>query len=965
MKLPRALRCAACVLALVSLLCRAAAGAAFAQTDRGMVVETERYRATITNGVVVSFVNKLTSEEYLDLGADLSKIVPHLPSGLGTQNGEGAMETAAKLHEWPWWEHPIDMYLPNQHFPTAESKFTVAQKGDDARLLTYQGLSDGRKAFADETYSLTVEVDKETGDLLLTPAVASPRPGVYAANITVTATAPWTSIEAPIMDGIRLTEEMQPALWVNRWACFWDYAFLAINGARRGAVGIWAQDADMYYKHFYYLVNDQGISFSLSTMNTPPFEKLTEAKGVTWRFQVFDKHWAQAAARFRQWREKAIKFAPRPEWSKQISLVSNLPGAQKMWLDLLEAYVGRENLPRTLTFGASIRRQPFDRHHWDNAPYDGFAEDMKEWNKRGAYLMAYLQPMIMWGGPKQPDEEEKKIVALAKDARSRSPFHTEEFIHPFSDDHHLGHPEWQKWFLGCVDTFIRCGAHGVYHDSTYSAPVDARGLIGGMRTTQGMADYFYKAAAQHPGTVHGTEHLTEANTIGASFGISSGFWWGTMPSMRPQRLEHASAVTGALSYPHAVMWNFRGGQTFRDHGNTYLTHVLMDMVEKRGEIAGHTLNDLGLYAGKTAPFDTWRNELWLERERDMLFLRYGLRPVYPEDWDRSVASYYVGAKGEQFCYELMPWGTRFVQIEGDKKTVHYARIHGLTEAAIDGAIAGWAVYTANGPSGLHPERHYTVNPKLTRPAVHFDASLYESYVEDGFVGENVAMIRVRPLSPAGAINPNDRVKLRAPQAPAAVYVDGKPVTSEPQNDGAHLINIRTPADICIVLKEPAPGFEHPRASASGRVIPNKLNNTDIVDAAWFVGQFQEGKVKVAGSQGEVEVQRLATMPKQVPYGLPPCYFQLHVALKAPEGKSGTLRLHLAKGRGYTTRLTEFLVNGQPADIVCDREKAGPVPVAFGAGETKVLSLIADAGLDVGFEWASDVPKAEGGEKKGP
>ncbi len=71
------------------------------------------------------------------------------------------------------------------------------------------------------------------------------------------------------------------------------------------------------------------------------------------------------------------------------------------------------------------------------------------------------------------------------------------------------------------------GANGIYHDQTYYCPIDARGLVNGMTSTQGMADYFYKAATENPDSIHGTEHMTEVNNVGASLGLGCGILWGT------------------------------------------------------------------------------------------------------------------------------------------------------------------------------------------------------------------------------------------------------------------------------------------------------------------------------------------------------------------------------------------------------------------------------------------------------
>ena len=262
------------------------------KTPRGAIAETDRFRAEIRDGVLVRFFNKLTQEEYLAKDVRLDTLVPHLPSGLGTQNTDSERESARKLFEWPWWEHSTTASWPNQHFPTATSNFAFKAKDSRSALLTYKGLSNGVGSIADESFALEMGIDEETGDLLVTPAAEAPRGGVYGCGLTLTPLAPEITVEAPIFEGVRLDRHMQPALWVNQWANFWDYGFLALNGEKTGAVGLWCQDRELkVYKTLFCLINEQGLSLSVQAMNLPPFHALKSAKPMTWRLQAFDKSW--------------------------------------------------------------------------------------------------------------------------------------------------------------------------------------------------------------------------------------------------------------------------------------------------------------------------------------------------------------------------------------------------------------------------------------------------------------------------------------------------------------------------------------------------------------------------------------------------------------------------------------------------------------------------------------------------
>ncbi len=921
-------------------------------TARGVTVETERYKVTIENGVVSAILNKLTREDYLDNGADLARVLPHLPSGLGTQAGSGAMAAAETLYHWPWWEHPAKSTWINQHYPGPDSKFQFAAKGAAGGTLTYEGLTDGKTAYPDETFGLEIEVEDETGDLLITPWAKSPRQGVYAANLTVAPLAPVITAEAPVFDGVRLDRSMQHMLWANAWGGYWDYAFLAFNGYRKGAVAIWTQDAELkYYKTLFYLINPEGLSFSLSTMNLPPFEKLTEARtALPWRLQAYDKSWAQGVARFRDWRLKNVKIAPRPEWTKHISFVNNTVNANKGWLDRISQYFGGTNLDRTVSWGATVRKAKFDTCHYDNTPYDGFKDDTKRWKAAGAWFMPYLQPMIMWGAPPEDKVEWRKIWNMHVEADTRSVFQTNENqVVAYVDQHNLGHQGYQRWFLNCVTNYIQdYGADGIYHDQSYHCPIDRRGndpKLGNMTSIQGMADYFYKAQAENPNSIHGTEHMTEVNNVGASLGIAGGILWGTAPSMRWQRIEHASCISAALSWPNGVLFSFphySGLSTGNAKAARY--HWGLDLMERRAEIAGTALQASDYSA---ATVGAWRNERWVEVARNRAFVDYGLRPVFPEDFDRSVLSYFQGAKGEDFRYVQYPWGTALMEYGKDGKPVmHYGRIHGVSEAETEGGVYGWPMYNEAGPAGMHPERYYVVDPGLKRPEVYFSTAnrfspgLYETFVEDGFANSQVAWLRLRS-GPRGIIVTYDAVKLHAPTAPVKVLVNGKEVKFRAVGSNTWQIgDFQCPVDIVAFLKEPPNGFD---AGFTNHVVARALAmdwRSDLLDFAGLTAQLS-AKVDKEG--------------KSIRLTGPGHANQFLMTMRPPAGATGPGVVRLGM-----TQVQAMSVNGIDRLIGVDDKKRSSCDVRLtGKDDYAFVVLAGDSspGLQYqcGLDWIPDAP----------
>ncbi len=925
------------IMAVVVTSCIAGATAGWAgisSTERGAKIVNDKIAVEIRDGVVVSIFNKLTGEEYIDPSTDLKNVVPHLPGGLGSQNTEPEREAAETLYKWPWYEHPADSVWVNHHSPSAASKCEFTAKDDTHATLVYKGLSDGAKSYGDETLSFELAIDAETGDVLVTPIAKSPRKGVYSSSLTVAPLDPAITAEAPIFDGLRLDRNMKPMLWVNQWGGFWDYAFMAFNGYKKGAVAVWCQDADLrYYKYLNYLINPEGLSFSFTSFNIPPFDKLTEAGAMTWRIQAFDKGWSQAVARFRDWRLKNVKIAKRPDWAKDISFVNGGVNAGKSWVDMLEQYFGSNDLNRTITFAAVIRGEGFDKNHANNTPYKGFKEDMKYWKLKGPKMMAYLQPMIMWA-PNPKDDREKAAVAGHNKAETISVFQKPEKAKPIAyvDQHHLGQPEWQRWFLDWVKEYIQdYGSDAVYHDQSYHCPVDSRGLaVGGKTSTEGMADYFYKAQTENPNSIHGTEHMTEVNNVGASLGIGSGILWGTAESMRKQRIDHPSAICNALHWPNGAIFSFPHYSQITG-GSLERIHWGLNISEGRGELAYAALQ-----SGEAIITKNLANERWMDYVRCQTFVHKGLHAVFPEDWDRNVSSYFKGAKGEDFRYVRTAWGSAFVELVGGKTNLLYGRIHGTPYAQVEGGIYGWPFYNAKGPAGLNPNRYYVVDPNLKVPAVHFSSnnqfapSLYEGYVEEGYANDDFAFIKIKPRDDILNIITYDSVVVHSPEAPKAVYVNGVEVKPAALTNGQWKIDFQLSGSVSIValIKDAAVDMAQARSNAVSRALADD----------WAIDQKETGR----GINS-----RNVLLPIRAPAGQGDGKYVFNVAAQQTVD-------------GIEFNGKAILFAGQPGAANCP---ATSITLPLKAGEQGLLSVKSSGLRELDAQWMPNVPPPSVTDKK--
>jgi hypothetical protein len=576
--------------------------------------------------------------------------------------------------------------------------------------------------------------------------------------------------------------------------------------------------------------------------------------------------------------------------------------------------------------------------------------------------------MIVWGKPTADEMKDPKIQEIMKnheEADTRSAFAEPLGSKvPFVDQHHLGHKEWQEWFLGCVDNFIQThGADGVYHDQSYPAPIDSRGLINGMTPPQGMADYFYKSAARNPDSIHGSEHMNEANSVGASLGIGSGILWGEAPNMRWQRILHPSPVTNALHYPNGTLFAFPHFSDIATRGNARNFHLGMDLQEGRAEIPGFAIQNGKLYDGKEVPFDKWVNEIYLDRKRALLFVRNGLRPTFPIEAPAGSISDFRSQDGRLFSYQKLPWGTRFVEWKDGREVVQYGRAHGVTHAPGPeqggGNIAGWIFYNADGPSGLDPEKYYVLDPETKRPTVWFSPafevypgagtsrSFYESAVSDGTSSRAFAWLDVAPAPSLGDIIKADKINLHAPTKPLAVWINGKAAEFTPVQIGGetvYQIAFLTPSQIVVLLEEPAPGFAPDAVAKNARLRTVSSFNTDTYDPEWNAGRLVPLEWKDPASGKSLPA---LSMPASTFVG--EAARQVYLPVRAPKGVAGTLVLHFEDNttpRGKAgAAMAEWDVDGKDAG-----RGINPLRVDLAAGQTRFVRIQSPNAFTLAWDW---------------
>jgi hypothetical protein len=402
--------------------------------------------------------------------------------------------------------------------------------------------------------------------------------------------------------------------------------------------------------------------------------------------------------------------------------------------------------------------------------------------------------------------------------------------------------------------------------------------------------------------------------------------------MNRQRIKNASPVSNALHSPNGAIFGFPHQSNYSEFGAVRFHHG-MDQMERRGDLPAIPLGCYWFFMGGV-PYDQCANEVWLDRQRALAFVNNGLRPAFPENWERNVLTYFKGANGEDFRYEQMPWGTAFVRYAGGQRKLQYGRVNGVKRAAVEGAILGWPCYDEHGPAGLNPDESatYCLDPAGRRPPAWFSLPANDVYVADGFANEDLAYFQLQPVPGCSAAT--KAVFLNAPSPPAAVWVDGKAVKPAVAGGNRWAIAVNHDSLVAAIFRDSPAGF----ASVAKQVLcrdVDPVTRRDILRPSFLAGtvsQIKEG-VRIEPAQQKANQVKGES--------------QVHIPLKAPA--SGILRISTVEVPPPAVRW-----NGKTAAFVsstaANQKKAQSLEMPMQAGEAALLSLTPTVAGAFTFDW---------------
>lgn len=479
--------CAKCVCIVILQFVLVAAGLAntlMLSEDGEVFAETDRYRASFKDGVLMHFHNKLTAETYT------------LPPE-GTSNGWSGLSIQHKEGE-------------DDHSELIDDTWEVETKRLaplSVEVAYYSDYSDYRPDYRfDKTVQIRISIDAATRDLVIqqhgiSKHIISIMWGCGYLNrqqIEVILPAGGGEIiDASSEIGKRGFRHFE---YPGRWE-----AQLAILQGRDGGFFVRSTDTTFRFKAAYHVPSDQHFGMNFKTHNPAPFRDKHEITSVEWRLNTYRGDWQVPARIYRDWMENAFQPKQLPTWVKDLELVIYAPynPLDPSILPLLAEHV---NPSTTLLYLIAWARglEP------DYPPVPEFGDYLKAAHSYGFRVM----PRITFHGcsPNSPLYPVFEKYQLRHPTRGhKGGFQLDNptydyptaFISPASK-------QFRKYVVEQMKTLYETYPIDALHlDINTSVTNDANGLIDGLTAAEGNVLLHQEFAEAMPGIVLGGENVHE------------------------------------------------------------------------------------------------------------------------------------------------------------------------------------------------------------------------------------------------------------------------------------------------------------------------------------------------------------------------------------------------------------------------------------------------------------------------
>ena len=402
----------------------------------------------------------------------------------------------------------------NTSFWVYDSDTIEAQKLNDnqAEMLFHRRRSQIR---------MLIGIDPHTQDLLISGDCISDAPSVFGIqqwtienldlhNLKLVMPSGYRQV-VDASSGIESTDFLYPTI-------HWQVQ-LAIIESQRGGFYVRGTDPTFQFKRLDYKSDDNTFALGFQTHNQAPWDTLTSAKSITWRFNTYEGDWCVPAQIYRDWMEHTFdpwKLSDMPAWVNEIGLVVIHPNLNKEIFAPLAEIV---NPTKTLVYLTDWREEGHDINRPDysnpHAKFEGVLEEVKN---LGFRVMLHVN--VASCSPAHP------IFQEIKQYQYRNPWGGEllgwfwdQIDNPERNANiNLASSQWrnflvqqfkQVWEKYDIDAFFLDVSHYVLND--------ANGLIEGLTSAQGSVLFHRQLAEAMPGAVFSGEIVHEVTFFRESF----------------------------------------------------------------------------------------------------------------------------------------------------------------------------------------------------------------------------------------------------------------------------------------------------------------------------------------------------------------------------------------------------------------------------------------------------------------
>ena len=485
-------------------------------------VETDNYKVQFDKGIITQIHNKQTSETYT-LPLD-----PHRQPGFRIGTGVLGRDQLGK-HKRFW----------------ARLATTIETKKispNQVEILFREGKNEIR---------FIITIDPNNGDLLISGDGVSDTPGVYGIQ--------W-GIENLDISNLRLiipSERRQvydaasaiTHLNIDYPSTFWE-AQLAIIEAERGGFYVRGTDPTFQFKRLNYQSTLDSFGIGFLTYNQAPWDALTSAKSITWRFNTYAGDWCIPAQIYRDWMDETFdpwRLSEAPAWVNNIGLVVILPNLNKEVFKLLAKLT---DPTKTLFYVTDWRKGGHDINHPDYSnPHEKFEGVLEAARQHGFRVMLHVN--IHNCSPSHPLYPEfKKYQYRHPQTGELSGWKWDEIDHPQRNAHI--NPASSRWRNLLVQQFKavwdKYKVDAFFLDTTHYVVNDANGLIDGLTSAQGNFLLHKQLVEAMPGIVLSGEHVHEVTFFRENF-ARRGTTQGPLHPISTFLFEPYTRIHGGIAMP--------------------------------------------------------------------------------------------------------------------------------------------------------------------------------------------------------------------------------------------------------------------------------------------------------------------------------------------------------------------------------------------------------------------------------